>query len=284
MKHRSTKLVLVICLLWLSACSSTTFVYNRLDIVLPWYLDDYVELDSAQDEQLDDLLAPFLAWHRQEELPRYITLLDRLDSSLDQQLTAADIAAIYDEIQAGWLRLEGRALEWLLVMGASLSDRQVDSFLEHLQEQQRDFEKKYLSRSGRKYREDAYDRLLDSMQDYLGRLDRSQRDRLREAVDGLQRADSIWLQERAAWLAQLELILQRDPGWQQQILDAVADREENTSLVYRETFQQNMTMMFGAIADVLNSRSARQDKRLRGELNDLRDDLQTLVDQGVTAG
>jgi hypothetical protein len=276
--------MLVVFLLWLSACSSTTFVYNRLDVVLPWYLDDYVELDGAQDEQLDDLLEPFLAWHRQEELPRYIALLDRLDSSLDQQLTAADIATIYDEIQAGWLRLEARALEWMLVMGASLSDRQVSSFLDHLQEQQRDFEKKYLSRSGRKYREDAYDRLLDSMQDYLGRLDRSQRERLREAADGLQRADSIWLQERAAWLAQLELILQREPGWQQQILDAVASREETTSLVYRETFQQNMTIMFGAIADVLNSRSARQEKRLRGELGDLRDDLQTLVDQGVTEG
>jgi uncharacterized membrane-anchored protein YhcB (DUF1043 family) len=45
-----------------------------------------------------------------------------------------------------------------------------------------------------------------------------------------------------------------------------------------------MDVVFGAIADVLNSRSARQDKRLRNELNDLRDDLQTLVSQGVTAG
>jgi hypothetical protein len=280
----SAKSMLIACLLCLSACSSTTFVYNRLDIALPWYLDDYVELDSEQDDQLDVLLAPFLAWHRQEELPRYIGLLDRIDSSLDQQLTADDLAVLYDDAQAAWLRLEARALDWLLAMGASLSDRQVSSFIDHLQEQQQDFEKEYLSRSGRKYREDAYERLLDSMQDYLGRLDQDQRDRLREAVASLQRADGIWLQERAAWLEQLERILQREPGWQQQILDAVASRDETTSLVYRETFQRNMDVIFGAIADVLNSRSARQDKRLRNELNDLRDDLQTLVSQGVTAG
>lgn len=281
---RSVKSALILCLLCLSACSSTTFVYNRLDIVLPWYIDDYVELDSEQDQQLDGLLEPFLGWHRQEELPRYIGLLDRIDSSLYQQLTADDIAAIYDDIQAGWLRLEARALEWLLAMGASLSDRQVSSFIDHLREQQQEFEKEYLSRSGRKYREDSYDRLRDSMQDYLGRLDQSQRDRLREAAASLQRADGIWLQERAAWLEQLALMLQREPGWQQQVLDAVANREETTSLVYRETFQQNMDVIFGAIADVLNSRSARQDKRLRGELSDLRDDLQTLVSQGVTPG
>ena len=281
--YRSAKAVLVVCLLCLTACSSTTFVYNRLDIVLPWYLDDYVELDSEQDSQLDALLEPFLAWHRQQELPLYIDLLDQIDSSLDQQLSAADIAAIYDQIQAGWLRLEARSLEWLLELGADLSDRQVASFMDHLREQQRDFEKEYLSRSGRKYREDAYDRLVDSMQDYLGRLDQSQRDRLREAAANLQRADSIWLQERAAWLDNLEQMLQREPGWQQQIRDAVANRDETTSLVYRETFRQNMDVTFSAIADLLNSRSPKQDKRLRNELNDWREDLQTLVSQGVTA-
>ena len=35
----------LLCLL--GACSSTTFVYNRLDSILPWYLDDYVDLNNT---------------------------------------------------------------------------------------------------------------------------------------------------------------------------------------------------------------------------------------------
>ena len=44
------KFLLIFALLLLGGCSSTTFIYNRLDFILPWYLDDYVELNRAQDE------------------------------------------------------------------------------------------------------------------------------------------------------------------------------------------------------------------------------------------
>ena len=56
------------CLLCLTACSGTTFVYNRLDTILPWYLDDYVELNGTQERQLEEILRPFLNWHRRQEL------------------------------------------------------------------------------------------------------------------------------------------------------------------------------------------------------------------------
>ncbi len=57
--------LLVMLLLTLVGCSSTTFIYNRLDFILPWYLDDYVDLNNEQDAFLDEQLAPFLpgtAW------------------------------------------------------------------------------------------------------------------------------------------------------------------------------------------------------------------------------
>ena len=57
----SLRVAVIACLLCLAACSSTTFVYNRLDTILPWYVDDYVELNREQDKYLDGLLTPFLA-------------------------------------------------------------------------------------------------------------------------------------------------------------------------------------------------------------------------------
>ena len=115
---RLNRIGLVCILLLLGACSSTTFVYNRLDFLLPWYLDDYAELNRAQDQYLDELLAPFLAWHRAEELPRYIEIIDQIDASLDQPLTADEVALISAEFESAWFRLEGEALDWLLDLGA----------------------------------------------------------------------------------------------------------------------------------------------------------------------
>ena len=44
MKHGYSRIGLIFVLSLLGACSSTTFLYNRLDFLLPWYLGDYADL------------------------------------------------------------------------------------------------------------------------------------------------------------------------------------------------------------------------------------------------
>ena len=280
---RLNRIGLVCTLLLLGACSSTTFVYNRLDFLLPWYLDDYAELNRAQDQYLDELLAPFLAWHRAEELPRYIEIIDQIDASLDQLLTADEVALISAEFESAWFRLEGEALDWLLDLGAKLSDEQVAGFMEELWEQQRKYEDKYLDRSEKEFHEDSYESFLDSMQDYLGRLDREQRALLRDASDGLLRSDRAWLQERAAWLEKLGILMQREPGWQKRVREAIAARSENTSPEYRRIYTHNLALILATVATVFISRCDKLDRRLRKALSDLREDLETLIAQGKSA-
>ena len=279
--YRFRRVLLVCSLLLLSACSSTTFIYNRLDFILPWYLDDYTELNREQDKYLEELLSPFLTWHRSEELPRYLLILEQIESSLDRHLEPEDVAAIAEEFEAAWYRIEGKALDWLLDLGAELSDEQVQEFLAELQEQQSEYEQEYLERPEEEFREDSYDSLLDNMQDYLGRLDSKQRALLRQAGDGLMRSDRTWLTERAAWLQRLGVMMQREPGWQQRIRDASAAKDETVSAEYLRIFEHNTDLIYRAIADTLNSRTDKQDRRLRKKLEDLREDLQTLIAQGA---
>lgn len=280
MYHRLRTMSLALALLFLGACSSTTFFYNRLHIILPWYLDDYVELDRDQDRYLDETLQPLLAWHRREELPRYVVILENIQRSLDQAMTADDVAAISLQFEQAWFRLEDKLLDFLLDLGARLTDQQIESFLEKLWEKQRKYEEKYLERPDKEYREDSYDDLLDSLQDYLGRMNKGQRALLRDASEQLVRSDGIWLTERAAWLNKLEIMLQRQPGWQQQVRDAVARREEDVSPQYLQTYEHNLGVIHAVLAEVINSRTQKQDRHLRAELIDLLEDLETLIAQG----
>lgn len=277
---RTCRVFLVLTLLLLGGCSSTTFFYNRLDFILPWYLDDYVDLNREQDNFLDEHLAPFLAWHRAEELPLYVQIIDEIDATLDREMAADDIAAISLEFERAWFRLEDRALDWLLALGTQLSEEQVAEFMAELWERQEKYEKKYLDRSDEEYREDSYDSLVDSVQDYLGRLDSDQKQVLENASAGLRRSDAIWLRERGAWLQRLEIFMQREPGWQDLIRGAVASRSETLSADYIELYEHNLSVIHQALAQVLNSRTESQDRRLRRKLSDLRQDLETLIAQG----
>ena len=275
--------LLVSVLVLVSACSSTTFVYNRLDFLLPWYLGDYVELEREQKKYLDTVLDPFLQWHRMEELPQYQQLLQDAQRKLDNPLTASDIEALSLSFEAAWLRLESRALEWLMELGEQLSDQQIEGFIAELRDKQTEYEDKYLPRTDEEYREEAYDNLRDSLQDYMGRLDSDQREMLQVSSHELLRSDGVWLTERAAWIDMLERVLQRESGWQQTLRDAIASRDERVSAAYRDTYAHNTAVIYAALAQVINSRSDKQDRRLRGKIDSFVQDLETLIEQGRAA-
>lgn len=277
------RLALVLILLFLGACSGTTFLYNRLNIVVPWYVDRYVDLDREQKRYLGDLLDPFLDWHRNDELPSYVAILDQMTDELDARVTAEGVRAISREFESAWFRLESRGLEWMLGLGEQLSDEQMDEFIESLWDKQQDFEEEYLERTDEEFRRDSYDGLKDSLQDYMGRLGPAQRERLERASQELRRSDSVWLTERGAWIERAENMLQRKPGWQDQVREAIAQRDDTVSQEYLDTYTHNLEVIHAAIADVIDSRSEKQDRRLRRELQDLRADLQTLIAQGQAA-
>ena len=240
-------------------------------------------MNGHQEQQLDQTLQPFLRWHRQQELPRYVDLLNEIDASLAQPVTPGELRAIYSDVEVAWLRLEEESLDWLLELGATLTDAQMQDFLVYLEEKQEESEDKYLTRSEPEYRETSYESFADSLENYLGRLTPQQRERLQRASAALERSDEVWLQERAAWLGRLAVTLQRQPGWQQRVRDMLARRTETLSPRYQQVYDHNLEVIFEAVADVLNSRTPKQDRRLRAELVSLREDLRTLIAQGEAA-
>ena len=283
MKHRCAKYGFIFSLLFLGACSSTTFIYNRLDFLLPWYLGGYVELSRAQKSTLDDLLQPFLRWHRMEELPQYLVILQNFDRTLDRPLQLSDLLDRSVEFEDAWARLENRGLEWLLEFGADLSDAQIEAFGEKLKDQQIEYEEEYLTRDDDEYREDSYDAMADSFSDYLGKLGNEQKQVLRSASEQLLRSDKIWLRERARWLGKLEVLLLREPGWQQRIRDLLSAREQINSPEYQRIYDHNTLVIQTAVVAVLNDRTDKQNKRLRKKIQHLQEDLETLIEQGRKA-
>ena len=282
---RGARVWVVIALFVVSACSSTTYVYNRLDFLLPWYMDDYVDLDAEQEAYLDELLVPFLAWHRAHELPVYLTALNRIEDSLNQPLTAAVVGTIVTEFELAWLRLQSEGLTQLLDLGASLSDEQIAAFLEALWEQQREFEEEYLERDEEEFFEDNDDNTRDTFQDYLGKLSDDQKQWVRDGSRRLLRSDQVWLKERAQWLTELGILLTREPGWQERVRVAVSAKNNTMTPEYQRIYEHNMDAIYQLAAQVLNARSERQSRHLRGKLADVREDLETLIAQGQnTAG
>jgi hypothetical protein len=272
----------VFCALLLAGCTAT-FTYNRLDWLIPWYVDGYVDLSREQRRILEDQLEPLLKWHREEELVRYAAVLERIERELGSPVTASAVQAWIDEITAALERTETSMLSLALDFSETLSDEQMAEFAANLWQRQRDYEEEFLGRSEEEYRRDSYDSLADFLRRFTGPLQSAQKERLQAAAGSLLRFDSAWLEERALWLKTLEPLLQREPGWQQRVQAAYAARKDQRTPRYREYLAHNLGVISAALADVLNQLDSKQRKAMAREFDDLRSRLRELAAAPRTA-
>ena len=75
--------------------------------MIRWYLDDYVTLSRDQQAQFDERLDDLLSWHRQEELPGYVSLLDDTLVILDEGVPLESARLMAASIEAAANRIQG---------------------------------------------------------------------------------------------------------------------------------------------------------------------------------
>jgi len=261
----------------LSGCSATQFIYNRVDILIRWYLDDYVSLDRDQQARFTTRLDALLEWHRLEELPVYVVLLDDALVILENGVSLDATRAMAARIESAAIRLQDRFLELLLSTGEDLTPAQRAGFIETLWAKQEEFEADRLARDDAEYRDDLEVRFDKQLRRYLGPLTDEQKSRLRQGVAAMTRLDHYWLQDRRVWISALsEILLSDEPNWVEPVRALIASRDEALLPEYRDGIDHNGEVILQLSRDVLLLRSDKQDKKLRARLIALRDDLAAL--------
>ena len=269
--------------LTLTGCSATQFIYNRVDILVRWYLDDYVSLDRDQRAQFDERLDAFLEWHRREELPEYVVLLDDALTILDDGVPLGATRDMADRIELAAIRFQDPFLELLLSTGEDLRPEQRAEFIANMMAKQEEFEADRLARSDDEYREDLEKRFDKQLSRYMGPLTIAQTERIEAGVGDMTRLDRFWLEDRRVWIEALStILLTAESNWPEQVRALIAGRKDALLPAYREGIDHNGEVILQLSRDVLVSRTEKQDRKLRGKLLALRDDLAALASPGAS--
>jgi hypothetical protein len=157
-----------------------------------------------------------------------------------------------------------------LEFGDEMTDAQVQEFMASLWERQDEMDEEYSGRDDEEYADDDYESLVDILERFMGRLNKEQKTLLRETSTKLVRFDKAWLEEGRAWLHTIEKLLEREPGWQEAILEAYDARTRLRSAEYRAAFEHNMGLSTQAYAEVIAIMTDKQRKKLADEFDDLR--------------
>ena len=83
----------------LQACSVMKLAYNQAPDLAYWYLDEHLDLTGEQSLRLKASLNQLQAWHRQTQLPVYITALQQLQQQIPSDITAAVACAVVADVR-----------------------------------------------------------------------------------------------------------------------------------------------------------------------------------------
>lgn len=162
----------------LSGCSAIRLGYNNAPDLGYWYLDNYVDFDSAQSVRLKTDLQALQDWHRKEELPQYAELLKTLQPLVQQSLGNDQVCALYDTIERQLVVSAERMLPTAAALTPTLQPRQLENLARTWEKHNKERREEWLEGAAEDRFKLRLKKLLDRVESFYGRQSDAQIKRL----------------------------------------------------------------------------------------------------------
>jgi hypothetical protein len=275
--------LLTLCVL--SACSTLKLVYNQSDDLLYWWVDAYVDLEGEQKASTREALSELQRWHRQQQLPEYVALLQKARSMALHDITAAEVCMVNEEVKANFVTLLRQIEPAAARLGTQLKTEQLQHMRKRYDKTNKEWRSDWLEGSTEKRLRYRTKQALNRLEDFYGRLDDTQREVLNQWLSGsaFDAARNYAERERRQTDSLQTLQRMSDSGSvsaAQGLLRAWADRAFNSpNESYRSynqaLWQENCT----GFAKLHNSTTPAQRQHLVETLRGYETDLKALISQ-----
>ncbi|MHA6125848.1 DUF6279 family lipoprotein [Pseudomonas fluorescens group sp. PF-1] len=275
-KHIATLLVFTLAL---GACSRVGLAYRNLDVIIPWTLSDYLDMNGEQKDWLNERLKKHLNWHCTTQLPGYLEWLDRLQSMVEtNQVTDAALQARTSEAKKAIADTARQITPSAIELLQGLDDKQVaemnDAFAKDLRKREKEYVKPPLAQQIA----ERGARMDKRLTDWLGPLSVSQEQRVMAWSTALGDQNTQWIANRAHWQKQFsEAVAQRQsPQFPQQIETLLVDRERLWTPQYRLAFANTEAQARSLFVDLMAESTREQRQRLLKKIEGVRKDFSDL--------
>ena len=176
-------LLLATLLVTLSACSAVKIGYGQLPTLAYFYLDGYADFNDAQSVQVKGELNRLQAWHRQTQLPAYAELLQKLQPTLQANITPAQACSVVADVRRKLLAVSTQAEPALAVLAVSLQPEQLQHMQRKFSRGNADYRKDFIDAKPSATRTKRYEQAVSRAQMLYGSLDEAQLNRIGQLVD-----------------------------------------------------------------------------------------------------
>ena len=272
------RLLIVFLCLVLVSCSSQ-FTYKNLDWLIHWYVDDYIELTTEQEQLFDQHFANWHRWHQSYELTQYSQQLSHIQSQLNSGTATQQVWA--QHIEQGishWYRFRDKVAPDLLDIARQLSPQQVEFLFRVLDKQNEEDQQEY-----QKYQNEQQQRRIKrvkkQLKRWIGKPSQQQLSLISDYAKQVEYIFPLWMEYRITWQAELKQVLlnKNNPSFEKQFMSLMLNPEHWQSAEYKQKLKFNREQMALLFANLSNTLSDKQQRKLNKEINGIKQDLTELA-------
>ena len=263
----------------LGACSRVGLAYRNLDVIIPWSLGDYVDMNGEQKDWFNERLKEHLSWHCTTQLPGYLDWLDRLQTMVQtNQVTDAGLQERTAEAKQAIAETAREITPSAIELLQGLDDKQVaemnDAFAKDLRKRQQEYVKPPLAQQIKERGE----RMEKRLNDWLGPLSDTQKQRVAAWTSALGDQNTQWIANRAHWQQQFSAAVaqRKSPEFPQRIETLLVNRERLWTADYRKAYANTEAQARALFVDLMAESTAQQRERLLKKIEGVRKDFNDL--------
>ncbi len=274
-----TGLAILLLTVTVTACSRLNLAYRNLDTLIPWTLNDYLDIDRNQRRHLKAHLREHLDWHCRTQLPGYLDSLQQLRQQIaSEQIDPQALRGHYRQARQAMHEIATQITPTSITLLRQLDDRQVAELGEALEEDRREREQKYLEPEPAQQIRERAERMQARVENWFGSTSATQRQRILAWAHALGEQSQLWLENRAQWQqAFLDAVRQRHAaGFERRMTRLLQDRESFWSDEYRRAFEHAERVGIELFSDLYALSDRTQRQHLTERLHELDKDLGSL--------
>jgi len=199
MINRFTKAIVILTLITAVAACSFKTVYNRLDYLIPEYVEGMVTLDDVLEEKLEQSTLVLLEWHRNTQLKQYADWLSALQRDMATQLTEQQVEQRITEMDRFWRSLSAKVNDEMAHLLPLLNKEQLDELFMNIDDTNDEFREEFVDLNEEQRIEDYVERISDTYQGWIGELTDEQQRNVEQAATELVSTAELRLQRRLQW-------------------------------------------------------------------------------------
>ncbi|MFP5498972.1 hypothetical protein HX869_19735 [Pseudomonas sp. P7779] len=280
MLRRLKFLVILLTLsLVLAGCNRVGLAYRNLDVIIPWTLSDYLEMNAGQKSWFNDTLKEHLAWHCTTQLPGYLDWLDRLQQMVDtNQVTDAALQTRTAEAKQAIAESARAITPSAVELLQGLDDQQVQDMEQAFAKDLRKRQDEYLKPPLEQQIKERAERMNKRLDAWLGPLSASQQNRVTAWSIALGEQNQQWIGNRAHWQT-LFIAAVKDrhsSDFPQKIEQLLVNRESLWTPEYRQAYAQTEAAARSLIVDLMAESTVQQRQKLTQKIDKVRSDFKAL--------